>query len=118
MANCGHYLGYALEQTNGSTWVVQTLDAQFLSAILQSDPWIPHMNPGLVKHFLLPLTTILPKYLMYTSVLRAVSRAMRKVRSLGLESGSAWCDLGCLDSIQKIGGRTPGGFVTIKRITE
>jgi hypothetical protein len=85
MANCGHYLGYAPEQTNGSTWVVQTLDAQFLSAILRSGPWIPHMNPGLAKHFLLPSTTILPQYLMYTSVLRTVSRAMRNVRSLGLE---------------------------------
>lgn len=95
MANCGHYLGFALEQTNGLTWVIQTLNAQFLPAILRSGPWIPHMDPALVKHFLLPLTSILPKYLMYVSVLRAVSRALRKVRSLGLEAklvqrGAIW----------------------------
>lgn len=85
IASCSHYLGFALESSNALPLIIETLDAQLLPALLRCGNWIPHMNPALVKHLLLPLTSILPKYLLYVSVLKVVARSLRRVRSTGVE---------------------------------
>ncbi|KAF8655013.1 hypothetical protein AX16_003284 [Volvariella volvacea WC 439] len=84
--SCSRFIGYALEFSNGFNAITEALEAQLLPAMLRCGPWLAQMNPSMVTQFLLPLTAILPKYLLYPSILKIVSRALRRVRSLGVES--------------------------------
>ncbi len=64
----------------------EALEAQLLPALLRSGIWLSQMNPALVTGFLVPLTEILPKYLLYVSVLKVVARWLRRIRVQGVEA--------------------------------
>ncbi|RDB17076.1 hypothetical protein Hypma_001711 [Hypsizygus marmoreus] len=93
MVSCGHFLGFALEQSNGLPWVIEALNNQLVSAYIRCSAWMPYMKPVLVKHFLVPLRDTLPKYLMYVSVLKAAQRGMKKAQPLEakmIRKGPLW----------------------------
>jgi hypothetical protein len=80
---CYSYLGSNLNSTDGFTWVTQTLNAQLLPAMLNSGRWMLD-SPDCPR--LKILTDILPGYLIYHSVLRAVERSMEKIKAQNLTS--------------------------------
>lgn len=79
--NCFHlafqYLQKVLEVGNGRTRVTQALTAQIIPAIL-------HCN-SFPDECMSILTCILPRYLIYETVLVAAGRAVEKVRASGIE---------------------------------
>jgi len=79
---CFWYLNGFLEMLDGTTWIIQALDAQILCAIMKCEPWLIQLRP----HFMNILSKTLPKYLIYRSVLSSASRAISKVRDLDLEA--------------------------------
>lgn len=86
LTSCSHYLSYALEAADATPSIIEALEAQLLPAMLRSGVWLAHMNPVLVKAFLIPLTEVIPKYLVYLSVLKGVVRTLRRIRMMGIES--------------------------------
>ncbi|TFK75555.1 hypothetical protein BDN72DRAFT_444114 [Pluteus cervinus] len=86
ITSCSHYLSYALESSNALPLIIEALEAQLLPALLRSGIWLSQMNPALVTGFLVPLTEILPKYLLYVSVLKVVARWLRRIRIQGVEA--------------------------------
>lgn len=84
---CCHYLRYALDWGDGISCVIESLEAQLLPALIGSNAFIPYMHANLVCHVLVPLTEILPKYLVYRSVCRAVARSFRNIDKERLEEG-------------------------------
>lgn len=79
---CFKYIGFMVEMGDGRTSVIQTIDNHLLNAILQSGRWLTEMNDSAV----VLISTILPKYSIYQSVLASVWRALEDIKILNLES--------------------------------
>lgn len=83
LPQCFQYIRKALEAGNGFTWAIEALDAQILVPLLRSSLW-SLADVGEEGGEI--LSSNLPKYLVYESVVMTAARAIRKVRSLGIES--------------------------------
>lgn len=80
---CYAFVALYLDSTDGFTWVIRALEDQLLPTILKSAPLL---LDGRVKYCKLILTNVLPGYLIYHSVLRAVARSLKSIESLGLDA--------------------------------
>ncbi|KAH7928362.1 hypothetical protein BV22DRAFT_1126643 [Leucogyrophana mollusca] len=79
------YLAFAADTIDGSTWVLQAVEAQLLPTLLKASRWLPRSLLPQHEVYLCLLTEILPKYLVYISIIRAVTKAIAVVEHLGLE---------------------------------
>ncbi|KII87065.1 hypothetical protein PLICRDRAFT_55103 [Plicaturopsis crispa FD-325 SS-3] len=107
---------------NGSAWAMQAFDSGLLTAMLKSGAWLSlREHPDLVEFIRKLLCELLPKYLVFRSVLRAVRKPIRQVKRLGLTTAAsagllwdAWKGfqelaeerLSLLDAWDKEGGRS------------
>ncbi|KIJ64794.1 hypothetical protein HYDPIDRAFT_187668, partial [Hydnomerulius pinastri MD-312] len=94
------YLMIACEAPDGATWVHQTVDAQLLPTLLAASKWLPRSLASTHKEYFLLLSDVIPKYLIYVTVIRAVRKAITVIDGLRLEDNldkagdiwKAWCD--------------------------
>ncbi|KII87049.1 hypothetical protein PLICRDRAFT_243254 [Plicaturopsis crispa FD-325 SS-3] len=76
---------------NGSAWAVQALDSGLLTALLRSARWMSSQNTGdaHVEFLINFFSEVLPKYLVFRSVLRAVRKSISQVKKLGLTTAAS-----------------------------
>jgi hypothetical protein len=77
--------------TYRNVFVLEAMDAQLHPALLGSSRWFSHDNltgsEGSLQTYCCDLMSgILPHYLVYRSVLRTVSRSLKKIKALDLEA--------------------------------
>ncbi|KAJ7094703.1 hypothetical protein B0H15DRAFT_830575 [Mycena belliarum] len=73
------YLANCLESTDGFTWVLQSIAADVLLAFADFSPHLTRLDAEDCDMVCSLLHTILPKYLVYRSVVRAVEESMRRL---------------------------------------
>lgn len=74
------YLLNCLESTDGFSWVVQSLNAGLLQAFVDFAPHLSKIDPEDRDMVLDIVKTLLPKYLVYRSVIQAVDGTIRKIQ--------------------------------------
>ncbi|KZP25866.1 hypothetical protein FIBSPDRAFT_929063 [Athelia psychrophila] len=74
-------------ESNGPSWVSQSLDAGILAAILQSAPRLTRSSKLNSSRCSSLLSNILCQYLVYKSVVRSAAKGLRKVERLELDGG-------------------------------
>jgi len=80
MFSCFQYLANCLQSTDGFTWVVQSVQAGLLTAFVDGSPHFYKLpDPGERFMILSIFKDILPRYLVYQSVIEAVHNAMPAV---------------------------------------
>ncbi|KAF8546886.1 hypothetical protein OG21DRAFT_1490730 [Imleria badia] len=73
------YIRAYVESTDGHPWVTQIVEAGLLSAMLCTEPWIKHLNGQDSEDWeplFLLLGQIIPKYSVYSSVLKPMIRRL------------------------------------------
>ncbi|KAF7799425.1 hypothetical protein EIP86_010660 [Pleurotus ostreatoroseus] len=73
------YLYNCLESSDGFTWVTQAIRAGLLTAFTDCSPQFSQLDPedfGMVKDI---VERILPRYLVYRSILEAIDTSMKKI---------------------------------------
>jgi hypothetical protein len=70
-----------LESTDGVTWVRRTLDFGFLATFVKCSPRFEKFSPEDLSIVLNIVGNILPRYLVYRTVVDAVSGAMEKIEA-------------------------------------
>lgn len=88
---CSLNLRCIMNTVGGPALIIQMLESGFIPAVLRYNTWLT----GNTVHILALLSEILPRYLIYGSVIRAVGRELRKVERLRLEepmkrTGDLW----------------------------
>ncbi|KII85468.1 hypothetical protein PLICRDRAFT_317343 [Plicaturopsis crispa FD-325 SS-3] len=78
-----HYTRF-LEAGDGLSWVRQAVEAGLLSALVSAHVILTDLGQDCTRIYTL-IGDILPKYLVYLSVIRIASRSLKKIDSLGLE---------------------------------
>lgn len=73
------YLTNCLESTDGFTWVSQSIQAGLLTAFVDCSPHYSKLDPDDCDMVLTIVRDILPKYLVYRSVIQAVDGTIRKL---------------------------------------
>lgn len=74
------YLGNCLESSDGFTWVTQAIRAGLLNAFVECSPYLDMVgDPDDRDLIVLVIRDILPRYLVYRSVLQAVDKALAVV---------------------------------------
>ena len=73
------YLTNCLESTDGFTWVSQSIQSGLLMAFLDCSPHFSKLDPDDCDMVLSIVRNILPKYLVYRSVIQAVDGTIRKL---------------------------------------
>lgn len=76
---CYHYLEDYIRSTDGVTWVKQAIDSGLLQAMVKSEEWLANEAPP-NNHRIEIVKVILPGYLVYSSILTAVGKALRKIQ--------------------------------------
>ncbi|EPQ56164.1 hypothetical protein GLOTRDRAFT_128115 [Gloeophyllum trabeum ATCC 11539] len=61
--------------TDGSTWVIQALEAKLLLGLLRCEPWLPYLQGHDDECFYSFLFNVLPSYAVYRSVLCVMQRS-------------------------------------------
>ncbi|KAJ7168542.1 hypothetical protein C8R46DRAFT_236514 [Mycena filopes] len=83
------YITANITFTDSITWVIQTLDAGILIVLLRfetlyaSDSYIEDPGPQLVEL----LGDVLPRYLVFLSVVQSAQKAVKKAKKVGAEHG-------------------------------
>jgi len=73
-----------IDSEDAGTWIAQAIDAQLIPAFLKSTRFFVH--DGALKQICPKiLGDVIPQYLVYRSVLRAVARSLKNIRRIGLE---------------------------------
>ncbi|KIM82784.1 hypothetical protein PILCRDRAFT_456325 [Piloderma croceum F 1598] len=85
IVECCTYLICWLETANGVSGIQQALEAGLLSALVKSDPWLSKFDAAHSTMHLPLLSNVLPKYLIYRSVVRRVTKSLRNISMLGDE---------------------------------
>jgi hypothetical protein len=85
IVECCTYLICWLETANGVSGIQQALEAGLLSALVKSDPWLSKFDAAHSTMHLPLLANVLPKYLIYRSVVRRVTKSLRNISMLGDE---------------------------------
>lgn len=81
------YIRAYVESTEGLPWVSQIVEAGLLSAMLSTEPWIKHLNGQDSEDWeplFLLLGQIMPKYSIYSSVLKPMIRRLTAIDAGGL----------------------------------
>jgi hypothetical protein len=73
------YLSNCLESTDGFTWVSQSVRAGLLTAIVDCGPHYSKLDPDDLDMVLTIVRDILPKYMVYRSVIQAIDGTIRKL---------------------------------------
>lgn len=76
------YIRAYVESTEGLPWVAQTVEAGLLSAMLSTEPWIQHLNDQHSEDWeplFLLLREIIPKYSVYSSVLKPMIKRLTAI---------------------------------------
>lgn len=71
-----------VESTEGIPWITQVVEAGLLSAMLSTEPWIKHLNGQSSEDWeplFLLLGQIIPKYSVYSSVLKPMIRRLTAI---------------------------------------
>jgi MYND finger len=73
-----------INSEDAGTWIAQAIDAQLIPAFLESTRFFVH--DGTLKQISQKiLGDVIPQYLVYRFVLRAVARSLKNIKRLGLE---------------------------------
>jgi hypothetical protein len=75
------YLWNCLESTDGVTWILQSLRTGLLTAFVESCPHFSQLDPYDLEMLLGVVKDIIPRYLVYRTVIEAVDSAMLKVQA-------------------------------------
>lgn len=73
------YLANCLESTDGFTWVSQSIQAGLLTAFVDCGPHYSKLDPDDYDMVLSIVKKVLPKYLVYRSVIQAIDGTIRKL---------------------------------------
>lgn len=76
------YIRAYVESTEGLPWVIQIVEAGLLSAVLSTEPWVKHLNGQESEDWeplFLLLGHIIPKYSMYNSVLKPITKQLTAI---------------------------------------
>lgn len=73
------FLKHYLESTDGFTWVSQAVQAGLLTAFVDSSPHFSKFGPNDYSMIVIIIKDILPKYLVYRSVIQAVDDSIKKL---------------------------------------
>ncbi|KIM82786.1 hypothetical protein PILCRDRAFT_820070 [Piloderma croceum F 1598] len=73
-----------IDSEDAGTWIAQAIDAQLIPAFLKSTRFFVH-DGALEQICPKILGDVIPQYLVYRTVLRAVARSLKNIRRLGLE---------------------------------
>jgi hypothetical protein len=73
------YLTNCLESTDGFTWVSQSIQAGLLTAFVDCSPHYSKLDPDDCDMVLTIVRNILPKYLVYRSVIQVIDGTIRKL---------------------------------------
>lgn len=84
---CMTYLQTPMITTDGFTWVLQALEAHILPTLLSVSGWASRDDD--VRTQCISILETIGPYLVYRSVLRVVSRSLRRIESLRLEAKMA-----------------------------
>lgn len=90
------YLRNCLESTDGFTWVSQSVQAGLLTAFVGCSPHVSNLDREDREMILSIFKDVLPRYLVYRSVIRTISTALRtifKTVSVGQVSNSVAKDV-------------------------
>jgi hypothetical protein len=82
---CCDYLISWLEIANGVSNIQEVLEARLLPALVKSDPWLSKFDKSHSTMHLPLLESVLPKYLIYRSVVRMVTKSLKSIDVLGTE---------------------------------
>jgi hypothetical protein len=74
-----YYIRHCLESTKGLTWVLQALKAGFLTAFCQCSPHFAQLDHKQREMVLGIMRDVLPKYLVYKSVVLAIDDSMTAI---------------------------------------
>ncbi|KAK7022297.1 hypothetical protein R3P38DRAFT_2628704 [Favolaschia claudopus] len=74
------YLANCLQSTEGFTWVIQSLNADLLVALVETSPYFSQMDEDDYDMITLSLKETLPTYLVYRSVIQAVDQGMQRLQ--------------------------------------
>jgi hypothetical protein len=74
------YLWNYLESTDGVTWILQSLRAGFLTAFVECSPHFGELDSEDLSMVVGIVKDILPRYLVYRTVIEAVDAAMLKIQ--------------------------------------
>ena len=81
------YIRAYVESTEGLPWVEQTVDAGLLSAVISTEPWFEHLNGQYSEDWeplFLYFVEIIPKYSLYSSVLKTMIKQLTAIDVDGL----------------------------------
>ncbi|KAG8214647.1 hypothetical protein J3R82DRAFT_9725 [Butyriboletus roseoflavus] len=76
------YIRAYVESTEGLPWVSQIVEAGLLTAMLSTEPWIKHLNGQDSEDWeplFLILSHIIPKYSLYNSVLKLITKRLAAI---------------------------------------
>lgn len=79
MISCFHYLHDYLESTDGFTWVAQAIRTGLLRAFCDCSPKFGVLTQAQLDMILRIFKTILPRYVVYRSVVDVMNRVMEKM---------------------------------------
>ena len=85
IVQCYKYLICWLETANGVSGIQQALETGLLPALVKSDAWLSKIEMSQMTILLPLLSNVLPKYLIYRSIVRAVTKSLRNISALGTE---------------------------------
>jgi hypothetical protein len=74
------YLLNCLESTNGFSWIVQSVNAGLLQTFIDFAPHLSKIDPEDCDMVLEIVRTLLPKYLVYRSVIQAIDGTMCNIQ--------------------------------------
>ena len=77
--SCFVYLRNYLDSTDGFTWVTQSIQHGLLQAFVEASPWYATVNPEERGMVVLIVQEILPRYMVYRSVVLAMEGPMKKI---------------------------------------
>lgn len=91
---CCLYLGRFLDEYGANT-IIQAIQAGIIPALLQTGPWTRLEDQSLAGYTLGLISDVIPRYMLYRLVLRALAKSFEDIRALGLEakmakSGRLW----------------------------
>jgi hypothetical protein len=71
------YLRNCLESTDGFTWITQSVQTGLLKAFVECSPYFPRLDDAKDREMIISIVkNVLPRYLVYRSVVRAVGLAL------------------------------------------
>lgn len=87
MISCFEHLGDCIESTDGFTWVSQSVKAGLLLAYVKSSPVYSNLDPEDCNMVFSILKDVVPRYMVYRSVVQTVGTALDLVQKSNADTG-------------------------------